>query len=238
MRVVRELFEIDSHAYSLDAGLERAQGCHLTDVIKYMQQAKYADREQAHVQAGWAGGFLLERALAQHAIDAELEQNRAGLVKIGQVIWCLQCRTVFISPKHFKERGHVGIAATPDAVLVKEWMLEEWKLTKFSLGKGGADAEMVQGAEVRERADYDHIALEFWHWIVQIKGYCYLLGLLYDIPMLRARITVLYVNGDYGKSTRDYVTCRYWFQFNERELEEQWDAIVNHALDAQLLEVH
>lgn len=237
MHVTREQFQIDASSYSLDRNSKRAVGCHLSGVIKYMTTTRHKDRDADSVQAGFAAGFMLERVLAQHAIESEMEQNRAGLARIGELVWCYQCNEVFVSAQHCSKRGHVCIAATPDAVLVREWMLLEWKLTKMSLRSAGADVVVSDGDDVNERRDYEHIQVGFWHWVVQMKGYCYLIGELYQQPMLDAMLKVLFVNGDYGATTRDYMPMRYRFRFNDRELRENWDAVVSHAIDSELLEV-
>lgn len=254
MHVIRQIFEIDASSYSLDYGIERSTGCHVSKVIEYMCAKRYPDRTDDATQAGWFGGFTLERVLAQHAIEAELAHNRAGLWKPGELFWCYNCHIVLagkkVAEQHCKERKHFGMYGTPDAVLVKAWMLKEWKFTKMSMRRAGGDAlaaadcNAVPGRTEHydidvsgERSDYEHISIGMFPWIVQIKNYCWLLTRLYDRLMRAAVLEALFVSGDYGLTTRDYVTPRYWFRFNERELDECWDSTVAHAVDGELLEV-
>lgn len=258
MHVIRQLFEIDASSYSLDRDAERSIGCHVSKVIEYMCAKRYPERTDEATQAGWFGGFTLERVLARHAIEAELENNRAGLWKPGELFWCYNCHIVLAGKKaavvHCRNRGHVGIYLTPDAVLVRQWMLKEWKLTKKSMRSAGGDELAVLGSDIaagtdglfrpmrgtdieRERTDYEHISIGMFPWIVQIKSYCWAISKLYDRLMSMAVLESLFVNGDYGLTTRDYTTARYWFRFGERELDEGWDSVVAHAIDGELLEV-
>lgn len=189
----------------------------------------------------------MERVLAHHAIEAELEQNRAGLWRPGELFWCHNCHIVIAGAKpasrHCKERKHRGIFCTPDAVMIKLWALKEWKFTKKSMRSAGGDKFIDIGVDLgaeeaeRERADYEHVAVGMWPWVVQMKAYCWMLGKLFDRPMLKSVLEVLFIEGDYGLTTRDYTTARYWFKYDERELDENWDAIVSHAIDGELLEV-
>lgn len=60
-----------------------------------------------------------------------------------------------------------------------------------------------------------------WKWMVQVKGYCKMLG------VNTVRFHVLYVVGDYrgsGPLYRSYLFC-----FTDQEIEENWSMLVNHA---------
>ena len=244
MPVSRQSFEIDANAYSFDCHVERAQGCHLSDIIKYMSDRRYTDRTEGAKQASWAAGFLVERALAHHATQVDLGGYRGGLIRPGELMWCHQCDKVIAgldaAREHVLASAHVGIFGNPDALLVREWMLKEWKCTKRSMRRAGAD-RVIEGKdgdrEVPEHPQYEHIEIGFWEWVVQIKGYCWMIGKWYNLPMLRALLEVLFLSGDYGVTTMGYETQRYWFRFDQRQLDDQWDALVAQAIDGGLLTV-
>jgi hypothetical protein len=63
---------------------------------------------------------------------------------------------------------------------------------------------------------------KFWHWIVQMKAYCYLL----DTP--RARLHAFFVNGDYAQH-REPQYLSWDLCFTEGELEENWLMLLNQA---------
>jgi hypothetical protein len=95
-----------------------------------------------------------------------------------------------------------GIALSPDAVDLGDYALEEYKATWLS-----------------SKNDID--GTKFWHWIVQMKCYCRALG------TRRARLRVLFVVGDWRGSGPQ---VRAWqFEFTEREIEENWAMVINHA---------
>lgn len=62
---------------------------------------------------------------------------------------------------------------------------------------------------------------KFWHWLAQMKAYCYALG------TTRARLRALFVNGNYKNSGPTY---HVWdVRFTETELDENWRMVVGHA---------
>jgi len=97
-----------------------------------------------------------------------------------------------------------GIIMTPDAVdfAAEEGpVLEEWKVTWRSMAR---DLES-----------------ENWHWFVQMKAYCHALKLT------RANLRILYVNGDYKPTIPK--PQGYAIEFTQRELEENFQMVCNHA---------
>jgi hypothetical protein len=68
----------------------------------------------------------------------------------------------------------------------------------------------------------------FWHWLVQIKAYCALVGTTFG------RLHVLFVNGNYADEREPQY--RSWdLRFTEREVEENWMMLTHqrHALTPQ-----
>lgn len=95
-----------------------------------------------------------------------------------------------------------GIIMSPDGIDPDGWVLEEYKLTWMS----STDAPE---------------AAKFWKWIVQMQAYCYALG------TCRARLRVLFLNGDYKTCAPDY---RVWeFQFTDAELHSTWKMLLSEA---------
>lgn len=100
-----------------------------------------------------------------------------------------------------KEIRHDRVYMTPDAVLPGV-LLEEYKATWMSQRRAITDKE-------------------FWHWFVQIKGYCYALGLT------RARLIVWFINSDY-KPPRPADPVVHTLRFTQSELDRNWQMILRY----------
>ncbi|MDD4984380.1 MAG: hypothetical protein PHQ43_01125 [Dehalococcoidales bacterium] len=99
-----------------------------------------------------------------------------------------------------------GVIGSPDGLLCEDgdMVLEEYKATLMSSNK---------------------VPAENWAWMVQVKGYCYMLG------VSRAIMRVLYLRGDYTSGVPEYAVWE--FVFSERELAENWTAILNAKRDME-----
>lgn len=106
---------------------------------------------------------------------------------------------------HCSERpGEVeldGIVGSPDGYDQSTGVLDEYKATWKSAHN--AHPEQV------------------WKWLVQVKGYCKMLG------TTTVRFHVFYINGDYRGSGPIYRS--YLFLFTQLEIDENWSMLVNHA---------
>lgn len=60
-----------------------------------------------------------------------------------------------------------------------------------------------------------------WKWMTQVKGYCKMLN------VTTVRFHILYIMGDYRGSGPLYKS--YIFSFTQREINENWAMLVNHA---------
>jgi hypothetical protein len=96
-----------------------------------------------------------------------------------------------------------GITGSPDLIHLPTWSVWDTKFTWRSMGK-------LQNPEKF-----------FWSWIVQLKGYCYMVG-----TQLASNI-VFFANGDY-RPPRPAIR-RLDFEFTSRELDDNWDMLYNHA---------
>jgi hypothetical protein len=235
MKVTAEIVTLSAERFSLDAGESRFPGCHLSDVIAYMEQKKYGDRDDAATQAAFSCGFLFERLMAREAIEVECAGNTSGIVRVGEILWCTRCELAFNTRRawksHFTQNsdcksGHT-IAATPDAAIVRACTLKEYKFTKGSMRSCGAD-ELADGTP--EHPKYEHIEVGRWGWVTALRGYAFLLD------VLTAQHEVVFVNGDYGITTRDYVIRRYNYTFTRPELKRNWEMMIANAVDGGLLD--
>lgn len=95
-----------------------------------------------------------------------------------------------------------GITMSPDALDLSDYTLEEYKATWLS------SSNDIEGPR-------------FWHWLIQLKCYCWALA------ARRARLRVLFVVGDWRGSGPQ--TKAWQFDFTDREVEETWAMVVNHA---------
>jgi hypothetical protein len=96
-----------------------------------------------------------------------------------------------------------GIAGTPDGLNTDEYAVEEFKATWRSANRP--------------------LDPDYWHWLVQIKAYCYMLQT--NIANLR----IFYVCGDYRESGPFLRMHR--LEFSELELQENWQMLYQHAKD-------
>lgn len=102
-----------------------------------------------------------------------------------------------------------NIYMTPDFLDVEGWAVEEWKCTWRSMSW-----------------DIDDMA-QFFSWWAQIKAYCRALG------VLKARLRVFYVNGDYRPRKPQ---PRAWeITFEPWELDENWQMILQHAKEEGMI---
>lgn len=100
-----------------------------------------------------------------------------------------------------------GIIGSPDAVCFHDDaegpVLEEYKCTwKSSRG-------------------FDLYDKRYLYWLIQMQAYCYMIG------TTTARLYVLHINGNY----EGYIpqVSAWLLQFPQRELEDQWQSLVNTA---------
>jgi hypothetical protein len=95
-----------------------------------------------------------------------------------------------------------GVIFTPDAMLIRlpEALLEEWKCTWTSCNRWIEDRKQ---------------------WWIQIMAYCHALDLN------AATVRVLYINGTWRPPIPR--TRHYRATFNKRELQENWDMLLNYA---------
>jgi hypothetical protein len=99
-----------------------------------------------------------------------------------------------------------GIVGSPDGLSIEdgEPIIEEIKCTWMS-SRGCPEDK------------------KFWHWLVQIKAYCFM------AEALRARLHVFFVNGDY-RDHREPQFLSWDLTFHQGELAENWMVLVNQKV--------
>jgi hypothetical protein len=164
----------------------RSPGLHLSQIITSLNEVRgtrYPPSDDATKENYFALGFVWERILAQVFVDVAVKKSAGLLVRPGEL--------------HLD-----GIAMSPDALDLDEYVLEEYKCTWLSANRSIHDAC-------------------FWHWIVQIRAYCRALGTRH------ARLRVFFVAGDWRGGGPKVKMWR--FEFNQQELDDNWAMIVNQA---------
>ncbi len=95
-----------------------------------------------------------------------------------------------------------GIAMSPDAIDLTDYALEEYKATWMS------SSNEIDGPK-------------FWVWMKQMQCYCKAIG------TRTARLRVFFVVGDWKGSGPQVKAWQ--FEFTEREIDETWQMVTNHA---------
>jgi hypothetical protein len=97
-----------------------------------------------------------------------------------------------------------GIAGSPDLIDVRDLRVIDTKAT------------------YRSSRRCENLQEDFWIWMVQQKGYCKMVGT--DL----SRLIVLFMMGDYKQGPRPEFR-QFDFQWEQKELDDNWKMIVNHA---------
>jgi hypothetical protein len=139
------------------------------------------------------------------------EKRRMGAYVTGGFAWEEVIREAVVamhlaSSDRFIPPGELeldGIHGTPDWFDTEDWCIEEFKATW--------------------RSSRRPITQDFWHWWVQIRAYCHMLG------VRTARLRVFFVNGDYRNSGPQ---IKMWqATFTPEELIMNWAMLHQHAVE-------
>lgn len=119
-----------------------------------------------------------------------------------------------------------GIVGSPDGITPAREAddvscLEEFKATWKS---------RLEKSETKGVRPPDRKITEQRMWMLQLCGYCHMMGLT------RARLHVLYVNGDYRQSGPQYFT--YLIEFSQTELERVWNNMILPNIEGAVAEEH
>lgn len=198
MKVRESQFRITEALKTAFGHPERSEGLHASRIIRDLQEglgiAKGGDNGITQDQLEEFGtiGFLWERVLEITLARMVCDDNPGRYQRIGE----LHLGGIFLTPDYCD----LDFYGDGSNVLG----LEEWKCSWSSYRKG------------------DDLEKHFWHWLVQIKAYCWAL------ETRVARLRAVFIAGDWkGDITPK---CRIWeFEFTERELADNWSMLVNHA---------
>lgn len=183
----------------------RSSGVHLSGVIKYvLTTAGLLDADD-----------LTDIMPLRMAVGMAWEAFAVGLWP--DLIW---------QPGECRRDGIVGspdgISRVPvGAFPPQEMVLEEFKATWKS---------RLERSEARGVRPPDRKITDQRMWMLQLAGYCHMLGLT------RARLHVLWVNGDYRQSGPQYFT--YLIEFTPQELERTWNNMILPNIEGAVVEEH
>jgi hypothetical protein len=96
-----------------------------------------------------------------------------------------------------------GIIGSPDYIDITRWRVVETKCTWRSSNK------------------WEALEKNFWVWLVQIKGYCRMVG------TQEALLHVMFMNGNYKGSGPQIKSVE--LRFTQNEIKQNWSMITNHA---------
>jgi len=179
MKIEAKLYSEETH--------DRSPGLHLGQILAELDEARngrrYPETTEQTRQTYFTMGFLWERMLSDLLLETAVKKSDGNLVRPGEL---------YLD----------GIAMSPDAVDLSDYVLEEYKATWLS------SSNPIDG-------------VKFWHWHKQMQCYCRAIG------TTTARLRVFFVVGDY-KGSGPQIKC-YQFTFTQREMDETWSMILAHA---------
>jgi hypothetical protein len=186
-------------------GEGRAEGLHLSDVIRQM---KIAEGEKVTGIAGEQEGlrafegFIWETALEFMAGGATMEEAMDLSFKRHMVVMRSDVCTQIALEKD-------GIHMTPDGFIKDRGEVESYKHTRKSFRGASTQSEFEDN---------------FWAWQVQEKSYCYALG------VDTARWIVLWSAGDYSKGPGSGPICvQATMTWTADELVANWKRVLTVA---------
>lgn len=190
-------------------GYERSGGLHMSDIYNSLYEALYPKR---YTQ----GELPLAKLEAGMVFEEMLEEGfKVRLASTGRP-------GEFMTPE--------GVAYSPDLLIFNgDTTLGEIKLTWYSCRYAPVSREQAEAAGqphlANDRDEFD--SERFDKWFTQIKAYCY------HLKLHKARLIVCFVNGNYKPPTP--VVLAWDLQFSQRELDENWAMLLNHARSEGML---
>lgn len=197
MKVRESQFRITEALATAFGHPERSEGLHVSRIIHDLREglgkgAGDGSISQLQLEEFGTIGFLWERILELTLSSMVADTAPGRFLRLGEV-------------------AHDGLFLTPDYCDLdyhgdgsNVLGLEEWKCSWSSPRKA------------------DDLEKNFWHWLVQIKAYCWVL------ETRLARLRAVFIAGDWKGDITP--RCRIWeFEFTERELADNWSMLINHA---------
>jgi hypothetical protein len=106
----------------------------------------------------------------------------------------------YVRPGEFTKDGITG---SPDLIDLQEWAVVDSKCTWRSSRK------------------LERLEKYFWTWLVQLKGYCAMVG------TQDAYLWIFFVNGNWKPPAPEIRAIH--LKFSQHEINENWSMIKNHA---------
>ena len=198
------------------SGEQRTPGCHLSDVLRTMQQDLAPQTygkpgspflPDATTLLRFEAGFTFERVL-----EMAFASRRMDVVRIGEV----EKDGIIGSPDGIYMPNSIDPPSTDEY----KWT---WKSTKGTPWPCSDHEYITEGCDqCVHKWDTKHI----W-WQFQMMAYSHMLGLRHG------RLRVLFVNGNY--STMSPVLRGWSFEWTEEELAQFWQQLLKQAKEKGLL---
>jgi hypothetical protein len=204
-------------------GFERAPGLHLSAIygrlLKKLDPKRFGKWEGGKAEEfDWTRmelGMCFEPAIERELKRRIEKQLPGGAWRPDPYVEMIQTPAGLWIPLHY----------SPDLFVYGDdgdvW-LGEIKMTWMS------DKQWIP-KELAEAGEWvNHTDKKYDKWLFQIMGYCYLLKLT------KARLYVYWVVGDYSDKAPHF-KYHYDLEFSQRELQENWDMLMNFADDEGML---
>lgn len=147
-------------------------------------------------------GIVKRLSLATGGKQGDFTGDQLNSFAVLGRLWETQLSHALFPEPRYLRPGEIecdGVIGSPDCVDTQDWTLQEFKVTWVSLG------------------DFEGKP-KFRDYLWQIKSYCYMLG------MLRARLIVLFVCGDWRPPCPK--AFDWHLTFTAQELSEHWRMIL------------
>lgn len=222
-------------------GYERSKGVHMSDLYNDLFKKLYPKRFDKRDSFGEPVPMPMDKVelglVFEEMLEAGLKTRLAGDARPGEFVTqhesgCIFTDTARITPC----RCGAGIAYSPDLLIFNgDTKLGEIKLTWYStknvpVSKTQAEEagrpELENSLERFEKTRFDK-------WMSQIMAYLFHLRREGIVTSLTVKLIVFFVNGNYIPPSP--VPLAWWLTFTERELQENWSALKNHAVAEGML---
>lgn len=193
-------------------GEGRSEGLHwsqVTGALAEMERGRpYKEIKGEQEGVRMALGFILETFI-EHAFKVWMSASRRR-----RVVTQTELSVPTPGGPIFMTLDGIDYDSDPDGPVV-----EEYKATWRSMRKLGSTgwSDMQDLSDQDLATVRDGLEAEFWEWLVRIKGYCRAVG------TRKARLVVLFVNGDYSWRPGHGPQIRQFdLEFTEQEIQENW----------------
>jgi hypothetical protein len=253
---------LESRLYSREHDVDRSTGCHLMEVVNYMDKAMGNSRYTAALsertmEALAACGFTwehvcartdqLEDALSLEAMRMEFVQ-RPELLFPGEMFWCQQCDDVMDGGDYARDHCLTRSGSGYDRMGKPKGLHSRRLGAKLDRRHNGIyftpDAVNVDRSRVAEfkftwvsssRTGPDHMD-GIWKWPVQNMSYTWGMG-GWPAGYKGGELRAVFVVGDFKQGTYEPFPESYEFDldYEQRELEMNWSMVVANGRAMGLL---